>query len=78
MTVKEGTASSTSYGTLFSINVDENNRSAKIAANGAVTVVPLSDWGLHGYKLYGNEFCQDFFIEMNLNTTYKYSMEPEK
>lgn len=55
-------------GTLFSINVDENNRSAKIAANGAVTVVPLSDWDLHGYKLYENEFCQDFFIEMNLQS----------
>jgi len=55
-------------GTLFSINVDKNNRSAKIAANEAVTAVPLSDWDLDSYKLYGNEFCQNFFIEMNLQS----------
>ena len=51
---------------MFSINVDENNRTAKIEANGAGTTVQLSDLDLDGYRLYGNEFCQNFFIEMEL------------
>lgn len=55
-------------GTAFSMNVDESNRSAKIEANGASTIVQLSDWDLSGYKLYGNEFCQDFFIDMTLQS----------
>jgi len=55
-------------GTLFSINVDENNQTVQITANEAVTVVPLSEWDLHGYKQYGNDFCQNFFIEMNLQS----------
>ncbi|HWQ75952.1 MAG TPA: stalk domain-containing protein, partial [Syntrophomonas sp.] len=55
-------------GTPFSIDVDENNRSAKIAANGTVTAVSLSDLDVHDYKLYGNDFCQNFFIEMSLQS----------
>lgn len=55
-------------GTLFSINVDENSRSAEITANGTITAVPLSELNLHDYKLYGNEFCQNFFIEMELQS----------
>ncbi len=53
-------------GTVFSINVDENNGSAEIEANGAVTTVLLSDLDFDGYKFYGNEFCQNFFIEIKL------------
>lgn len=55
-------------GTQFSIDVDEVNRMAKISANGAATQVPLSDWDIDGYQQYGNEFCQDFFIEMDLQS----------
>lgn len=55
-------------GTVFSINVDESNRYAKINANGASTTVQLSDLDLSGYKLYGNEFCQSFFIDMTLQS----------
>jgi hypothetical protein len=56
-------------GTSFSIDVDENNKSAKIAANGAAIDVHLSDLDLDDYKQYSNEFCQAFFIEMNLQST---------
>lgn len=52
--------------TPFTINVDVNKQTAQITANRAVTVVPLSDWDLQGYRQYGDEFCQNFFIEMNL------------
>ncbi len=55
-------------GTPFTINVDENKQTAQITVNGAVTMVPLSDWDIQGYKLYGNEFCQNFFIGMNLQS----------
>jgi hypothetical protein len=53
-------------GTPFTIKVHENKQTAQITANRAVTVVPLSDWDLQGYRQYGDEFCQNFFIEMNL------------
>lgn len=53
-------------GTPFTIKVHENQQTAQITANHAVTVVPLSDWELQGYKQYGDEFCQNFFIEMIL------------
>lgn len=52
-------------GTPFTINVDEKRQIAQITANHAVTVVSLSDWDRQDYKLYGNEFCQNFFIEIN-------------
>jgi hypothetical protein len=52
-------------GTPFTINVDVNKQTAQITANHADTVVALSDWDLQGYKQYGNEFCQNFFIEIN-------------
>lgn len=55
-------------GTPFSINVNENNQTVQITANENVTVAPLSEWDLHGYKQYGNDFCQNFFIEMNLQS----------
>ena len=40
-------------GTPFTIKVHENQQTAQITANHAVTVVPLSDWELQGYKQYG-------------------------
>ena len=55
-------------GTPFSINVNENNQTVQITANEAVTVVPLSELDLQGYRQYGNDFCQNFFIEMNLQS----------
>jgi hypothetical protein len=60
--------SSITAGTPFSINVNETNQTAQITANQAVTVVPLSDLDLQGYKQYGTDFCQNFFIEMNLQS----------
>ncbi|HCF51303.1 MAG TPA: hypothetical protein DER60_13540 [Syntrophomonas sp.] len=60
--------STITHGTPFSIHVDEVRRSAEIESNGAVAAVPLSDWDMHGYQQYGNEFCQNFFISMDLQS----------
>ncbi len=54
-------------GTPFSVEVDEDRRQARISVHGATTQVALSDWDIHGYRQYGPEFCQNFFITMDLH-----------
>ncbi|ACV61765.1 hypothetical protein Dtox_0862 [Desulfofarcimen acetoxidans DSM 771] len=55
-------------GTEFDVSVDENKKTAKLMANGSEKTVELSDTALSDYKLYGKEFCQDFFIEMKFQS----------
>ncbi|GBF32353.1 hypothetical protein DCCM_0547 [Desulfocucumis palustris] len=55
-------------GTEFDVSVDESNKTAKLMANGSEKTVRLCDMALSDYKLYEKEFCQDFFIEMKLQS----------
>lgn len=52
----------------FATSVDENQKTARITANGAEVTVPLSDFELSNYKFYGQEFCTNFFIKMKLQS----------
>ena len=55
-------------GAVFDISVDEDRKTAQIDINRSKTTVDLSDMALSDYKLYGKEFCQDFFVDMKLQS----------
>lgn len=68
-TLKEGVfekidISGITAGTIFEVIVDESQKTAVLSSYEAEKSVPLSDMELSDYQLYGNEFCQNFFIEM--------------
>lgn len=63
-------------GTEYAIQVDEDQETIQITANGAEKTVKLSDWEIADYKRYGNGFCQNFFIELEFTHTQE-EMLPE-
>lgn len=67
-TLKKVDVSKITDGTPFEISVDESNQTARLTANGSEKTVRLSDHELSSYQYYGEEFCQDFFIEMKLQS----------
>lgn len=56
-------------GTEFDVSVNENEKTAKLSSNGFEKTVKLSKINLSDYKLYGKEFCQDFFVDMEFKST---------
>lgn len=61
-------------GTEFDVSVDENKKTAKLTSSGSEKTVGLSEMALSDYKLYGKEFCQDFFVEMKLQSVESYAL----
>jgi hypothetical protein len=56
-------------GTEFEVSVNENDKNAKLSSNGSEKTVELSETDLSDYKLYGKEFCQNFFVDAEFKTS---------